>query len=329
LTGKKISFVTHPDCEKHFSTYNHPESPERTRKVAKLAEDSRLGIHMELVCPHPAEIDTAMLIHPRRYLEKLRSACVNGNYWFDYEDTFINKFSYDVALLSAGGAIEAVRRVLSSTSDRAFCSIRPPGHHASREQGMGFCLINNIAIAARYAQKRCGVEKVLIFDWDAHHGNGTQSIFEEDPTVYYISIHEHPTFIFPGTGRRWEAGTGSGRGYTMNIPLPPGAGDKEYIQSVENHVIPVIKSFAPELILISAGFDAHRDDLLSDMNVTAKGFGKMTAMMMKASVEYSTGKVVSVLEGGYNLEALDESVRAHLEEMIFCDKEEKCLYSEE
>jgi acetoin utilization deacetylase AcuC-like enzyme len=256
-------------------------------------------------------------VHSSGYLEKLKTACENGNYWFGYEDTYINKFSYEIALLSVGGCIEGVRIVLQDEHDRAFCSVRPPGHHAGRDQGMGFCLLNNISIAARIAQKEFGAGKIMIIDWDVHHGNGTQNIFEEDPSVFYVSIHEHPTFIFPGTGRRWEKGSGPGSGYTMNIPLPPGAGDSEYIQSMESLVVPAIKSFAPDLILISAGFDAHKEDPLSDMVVTEEGFRRITALTLKASADYSTGKVVSMLEGGYNLEAMKESVRIHLEEMIF------------
>lgn len=326
MREKKIAFLTHPDFTKHFATYDHPECPGRTEEIREMIVDSQFFVHLELVYPQPAEIETILPIHPRRYLDKLRKASEDGNYWFGYEDTFINKFSYDTALLSAGGAIEGVRLVLSGRSDHAFCSIRPPGHHASEEQGMGFCLINNIAVAARYAQKRYGLEKVLILDWDVHHGNGTQKIFEEDPSVFYLSIHEHPTFIFPGTGRRWETGTGRGKGYTLNIPLPPGAGDREYIHSMETQVIPAIKSYAPDLILISAGFDAHQEDPLSDMKVTEKGFRTMTSLALKASQEYSTGKVVSLMEGGYNLHALKESVRAHIEALIF-GKEEKCSYT--
>lgn len=328
LSGK-IAFVTHPDYTKHFPTYDHPECPDRVTAIAKLVENSALAEHVDILHPEPAPIDQVTLVHSPAYLEKLKTACENGKFWFDYEDTYINAFSYEIALLSAGGCIEGARAVLEGPYERVFCSVRPPGHHAAGDLGMGFCLLNNIAITARVAQRQWGLGKIMILDWDVHHGNGTQEIFEKDPSVFYVSIHEHPTFIFPGTGRRWERGSGPGSGYSMNIPLPPGAGDGEYIHSMESHVIPAIKEFAPELILISAGFDAHNQDPISDMTVTEEGFRKLTALTLEASRDYSSGKVVSILEGGYHLEALKASVRMHLEELIFFGKEGKCLSGEE
>lgn len=326
---KNTAFVTHTDFDRHHAPYDHPECPDRTRTLIDLMNDSPLRDHTDLVFAPPAEMDHLEQIHSASYLKRLGEACRRGDQWFDYEDTYINRDSFEVALLSAGGCIEGVRLALSEGYSRVFCSTRPPGHHAGGEQGMGFCLLNNVAISARYAQHTFSVDKIMIIDWDAHHGNGTQHLFEDDRSVYYVSIHEHPTFIFPGTGRRWEVGKGKGAGYTMNIPLPPGAGDDEYIHSFETLVIPALRSFAPELIFISAGFDGHRDDPLSDMNLTEEGYRKMTSLIVQGSKDHSNGKIVSMLEGGYNLGALKESVRVHIEEMTRPEKEEACSFIEE
>ena len=185
------------------------------------------------VTPEYPEDADILSVHDREYLNRLETACRRGDLTLDSEDTYLNRHSFNIALLSAGGAIAGAKAVAEGTVDRAFCAIRPPGHHAGRDVGMGFCLLNNAAVAARYLQARHGVGKVLIVDWDVHHGNGTQNIFLEDPTVFYFSIHEHPTFLYPGTGRRWEIGKGKGEGATLNAPMAPGAGDGEFRTTFE------------------------------------------------------------------------------------------------
>jgi acetoin utilization deacetylase AcuC-like enzyme len=321
----KIAYISHPDYAKHYATYDHPESPDRTRIINEEIENSRLRKYIDLFQAEPAPVEHIVEVHPPGYLERLKEACENGNFWFDYEDTFINRYSYDTAILSAGGCLNGVSLLLSGKYERAFCSVRPPGHHAEKEKGMGFCLFNNAAISARFAQKRFGIEKIMIIDWDVHHGNGTQ----QDPSVFYISIHEHPTFIFPGTGRRWETGKGKGKGFTLNIPMGPGSGDNEYIDVFHGNIVPYIKLFKPELIIISAGFDAHIEDPLGDMNVTERGFREMTELIVNHSSDCSGGKILSILEGGYNLEALRKSVIHHLAGMIRGRKEEICLSEDE
>jgi acetoin utilization deacetylase AcuC-like enzyme len=206
--------------------------------------------------------------------------------------------------------------VAEGTVDRAFCAVRPPGHHAGQDVGMGFCLLNNAAVAARYLQARHGVGKVLIVDWDVHHGNGTQNIFLEDPTVFFFSIHEHPTFLYPGTGRRWEIGKGKGEGATLNAPMAPGAGDAEYRTAFEQMLKPAVERFRPEIILVSAGFDAHRDDPLADLQVTEEGFRYMTRHVLALADRFCQGKVVSILEGGYETSSLTSCIEIHVRELL-------------
>ncbi len=228
-------------------------------------------------------------------------------------DTLISPDSYRTALLAVEGTLLAVDGIMGGKFGRAFCAVRPPGHHAESNRAMGFCLFNNIAIAARYIQNRYGLRKVMIIDWDVHHGNGTQEIFEEDPTVFYFSIHQYP--LYPGTGREDEHGRGAGEGYTLNSPLSAGKGDEEYLTVFEKKVGPAVESFRPDFILISAGFDAHVDDPLANMRVTEKGFAEMTRKVKAWAKTYCQGRMLSCLEGGYHLNALVRSVERHLDTM--------------
>jgi acetoin utilization deacetylase AcuC-like enzyme len=207
-------------------------------------------------------------------------------------------------MLAAGGVMAGIDAVLEKRVDAAFCAVRPPGHHAERDRAMGFCLFNNVAIGARYAQRKHSLEKIAILDWDVHHGNGTQHMFEDDPTVFYISLHQYP--FYPGTGARGERGVGEGTGFTLNIPLPAGTGEDRYLRAFDEEIVPALTDYKPDLLLISAGFDAHKDDPLGGMLLTEESFAKFTTLLQDIA------PVVSVLEGGYNLEALARSVEAHL-----------------
>jgi len=311
-----VAFVYHPDYLLHAPPFEHPESPERLVAVTEhLAARGLLG-KMVAVTPDYADEADIALVHGPEYLRKLETACRRGDLTLDAEDTYLNRHSYTIALLSAGGAIAGAKAVINGKAQRAFCAIRPPGHHADSGTGMGFCLLNNIAVAARYLQARHGVSRIFIVDWDVHHGNGTQHIFLEDPSVYFFSIHEHPSFLYPGTGRRWETGKGAGEGTTLNAPMAPGAGDAEYRMTFEQMLRPAIEAFRPEILLVSAGFDAHRDDPLADMQLTDDGFRFMTRFVADMADRHCGGKVVSVLEGGYDLNTITTSVEAHVRELL-------------
>ncbi|MGZ9265462.1 MAG: histone deacetylase family protein, partial [Candidatus Deferrimicrobiaceae bacterium] len=248
---KRVAWIYHPDYLLHTPSFEHPESPERLVAITDHLGGAGLIDRMVPVTPEYPEDADILSVHDREYLNKLENACRRGDLTLDSEDTYLNRHSFNIALLSAGGAIAGAKAVAEGTVDRAFCAIRPPGHHAGRNVGMGFCLLNNAAVAARYLQARHGVGKVLIVDWDVHHGNGTQNIVLEDPTVFYFSIHEHPTFLYPGTGRRWEIGKGKGEGATLNAPMAPGAGDAEYRTTFEQMLEPAVERFLPEIILVS------------------------------------------------------------------------------
>jgi len=310
------AFVYHPDYLLHAPPFEHPESPGRLVAIAEHLTERGLLDKMVPVTPgYPDEADIVR-VHDPSYLQKIEVACRRGDLTLDTEDTYLNRSSYTVAFLSAGGAIAGAEAVITGKVRRAFCAIRPPGHHADSRTGMGFCLLNNIAIATRYLQSRHGVSRIFIVDWDVHHGNGTQNIFLEDPSVYFFSIHEHPSFLYPGTGRRWETGRGAGEGTTLNAPMPPGAGDAEYRTAFEQMLGPAIDAFRPEIFLVSAGFDAHKDDPLADIQLTEEGFRFMTRFVVEMADRHCGGRIVSLLEGGYELKSLTLSVEAHLQELL-------------
>jgi acetoin utilization deacetylase AcuC-like enzyme len=311
-----VAFVYHPDYLLHAPAFEHPESPYRLEALTAHLSGKGLLQKTVPVTPDYPEVADIERVHDISYLQKLEMACRRGDLTLDAEDTYLNRNSYTVALLSAGGAIAGAQAVITGRARRAFCAIRPPGHHADRGTGMGFCLLNNIAVAARYLQARHGVSRVFIVDWDVHHGNGTQNIFLEDPSVYFFSIHEHPSFLYPGTGRRWETGKGAGEGTTLNAPMAPGAGDAEYRAAFEQMLRPAIDSFRPEIFLVSAGFDCHRDDPLADIQLTEEGFRFMTRFVVGMANRHCGGRVVSLLEGGYELNSLTASVEAHMEELL-------------
>ena len=250
------------------------------------------------------------LAHKREYLTQAKKDIEQGLKSLSTGDTQVSMKSWEVALLATGGVLHAVRQVVKGKIGRAFCLTRPPGHHATPSKGMGFCIFNHVALAARYAQEELGIGKVLIVDWDVHHGNGTQDVFYEDETVMFLSTHQSPWY--PGTGSKDETGKGKGLGYTLNFPFPAGSGRNEIVEGAFGLDLPKkIKSFRPELILISAGFDSRRGDPLGQFRLSDKDFSDLTRLIVSLAKEHCGGKVVSVLEGGYDLDGLAKASLAH------------------
>ncbi|MFQ5481577.1 MAG: histone deacetylase [Nitrospinaceae bacterium] len=290
-------------------TGQHPECPDRLRSIQNKLENSAILPALHRVSPRPATVQDIERVHQPGYAAGVAAACAAGGAHLD-ADTAISPRSHDAALLSAGAGLTAVDLVVDGKCENAFCAVRPPGHHAEHDRSMGFCLFNNVAIAARYAQKVKGLERVFIFDWDVHHGNGTQHSFYADPAVFYSSIHQYP--FYPGTGGEDETGTGDGLGATLNFPMRAFSGDDDYMKLIENRLIPQMHRFRPDLILLSAGFDAHAQDPLAQMTLTTEGYGRMTGAIRGAARELCQGRLVSMLEGGYNLDALADSAHIHL-----------------
>ncbi len=310
----RTGLVYHDRFLDHDTGVGHQERADRLRAVTARLRSSGLWQRLQHLLIDQAEEEQILRVHSSEHLRYVREAVRGGSWILDEGDTHASKESYEVAMLAAGGVIAGVDAVMGGILRNVFCAVRPPGHHAEQNKVMGFCLFNNIAVGARYAQAAYGVKKVAIVDWDVHHGNGTQEIFYHDKSVLFISLHQFP--LWPGTGTREERGAGEGLEYTVNVPLPPESGEEAYVDAFRRDVLPNLDAFRPELIMISAGFDAHRDDPLAQMRLTESSYGVLTGMMTQAAETYCQGRIVSVLEGGYNLEALAGSVEAHLEMLL-------------
>lgn len=290
----------------------HPESFKRLEAIYAMLDEPDMTGRFQEISGKRAERDELLLIHSADHIDRIAATEGKGFSSMD-PDTAASPGSYEAALLAAGGFCRAMSMVMSEELDNAFALVRPPGHHAEKSRAMGFCLFNNVAIGARYAQKVHHVERVLIADWDLHHGNGTQHSFEDDPSVLYFSTHQYP--YYPGSGSFEEIGRGRGAGYTVNVPLSMGQGDDEYLDIFERILTPIALDYDPDLILVSAGFDTHKDDPLGGMEMTSKGFAALTGSLMNIANTCCGGKVVITLEGGYNLDGLKDSVKAVLNEL--------------
>lgn len=296
----------------HCMGDDHPECPERLQVLYSMLEAPDMAGRFQEVSARSASKEELQQVHSAQYVRDLEATAGNAFTSLD-SDTATCALSHEAALLAAGGLCRAVDLVCSGELHNAFALIRPPGHHAEESCAKGFCLYNNVAIAAKFAQNPLGLERVLIVDWDLHHGNGTQHCFEQDPTVLYFSAHQRRTF--PGSGKFRETGKGSGKGYTVNLPLPEGCGDGEYLLLFERILKPLALEFSPEIVLVSAGFDIHFADPLGSMSLTPQGFAGLTRSVMEIAETSCAGKLVLTLEGGYNLEALRDSVKAVLLEL--------------
>lgn len=327
-----LGFCTSPRFVEHLTGEYHPERPDRIRAIALAVRqaglvespnpfpDFSLDLQLQPVGgeklleldPAPVDEQTLRLVHTDAHIQLIKHVCRSGGGVLDQGDTPVCDKSFEIALLSCGAVVRCCDAVAGGQVRRAFAAVRPPGHHAEPDRPMGFCLFCNIAIAARHLQRRHGVGKIAIVDFDVHHGNGTQAAFEDDPSVLFISLHQHPSTCYPGTGHDWEIGRGPGRETTLNIPFTPGGGDDEYLNAFESLVLPKLDEFKPSVLLLSAGFDGHAEDPLAKMNLSEEGFFAMTRLLGQAADVHCKGKLVSALEGGYNLRALGRSVVKHL-----------------
>jgi acetoin utilization deacetylase AcuC-like enzyme len=300
------------DFAAHATPPGHPERADRIAAVLKALDDARFAGLDRMIAPM-ADESAVLHAHPRAHLDRLKAALPQTGIARIDSDTVLSPKSIDVALAGVGAAMAAVDDVFSGAADNAFICARPPGHHAEKNRAMGFCLFANAAIAARHAQAAHGAERVAIVDWDVHHGNGTQDVFWDDPSVLFCSTHQMP--LYPGTGGKDETGAG-GTGHIVNAPLAAGDGGIEFREAFATRVLPALDAFRPDLILISAGFDAHHRDPLADINLTEDDFDWATGQLMDKAEKYCNSRIVSLLEGGYDLQGLSASVAAHVARLM-------------
>ncbi len=312
---KRTGFLYDDRYLLHLTWEGHPESPARLIAIRKHLAATGLLDKLKVITAEVADQRWIEAVHKIQYILRFEEACIMGFPDFDHQDNAVCRDTYDIALLAVGGILRTIDEMMNGGIDNAFCAVRPPGHHAETDCAMGFCFFNNIAIAAKYLQKKWGIQRIGIIDFDVHHGNGTQHVFENDPSVYYYSIHEHPSFAYPGTGREFEKGKGEGNGYTLNSPVLPGRGDEEYKTMILQDMVPAFEAFQPEVLLVSAGFDAHESDLMSNVTLSTEGFDFITDEILRLADRYAGGRVISILEGGYNLDVLPILVANHLRKM--------------
>jgi len=312
----QTAYVYDPLYLEHDSP-EHPENKQRLQQTMAHLRNSGLLARLESLPARDALIEELAAVHRPGYIAEVRAAAEGSREWWD-SDTYLRPRSYAAAVRAAGGVLAAVEAVLTGKTDNAFALVRPPGHHAVADQAMGFCLFNNVAVAARYALQHHGLERVLIVDFDLHHGNGTQDAFYEEPQVLYFSTHQYP--YYPGTGHWQETGRGAGQGYTVNVPLPAGTGDMGLQRAFDEILVPVAQRYRPQLILASAGYDGHWTDPIGMMRLSVSGYGRLVRTLVQLASELCAGRLVLALEGGYSLEALPLCIAASFS-MLLGDEE--------
>jgi len=301
---------TDPVMLRHEPPADHPESPKRLETVMATVRRLEREGSLSVTTPRTATDDDLLLVHTSEYVKKVRAEIAAGRRTLSTGDTDLSAGSLAAALAAAGTVVSAVDAVMTGATPAAFCAVRPPGHHASQNRGMGFCLFNNVAIGARHARTRHGVDRLLIADWDVHHGNGTQEVFWSDGSVLFFDVHQHPWY--PGTGSADESGEGKARGLIVNNPFPAGSGRTEIVGAFREKLVRLADTFKPQLVMISAGFDSRTGDPLGRLTLTDQDFADLTGIMIGIAGQHAGGRLVSVLEGGYSLEGLPRAVGSHL-----------------
>ncbi len=299
---------------KHDTGPNHPENATRIINTIEHLRSAGIWQKLDIKKPRAATEEEVSAVHSISQIEQISEIAGSGGGYLD-PDTYVSPYSYAAALYAAGAALAAIDLIMDKKADNAFCLVRPPGHHATPEKGMGFCLFNNVAIAAKYIQSRYSLDRIVIIDWDVHHGNGTQDAFYDDPSVMYFSMHRYP--FYPGTGAEEETGKDSGSGFTINIPLSYNTEPQEYLKFFEDTLEKRIKPFKPEFILISSGFDAYRLDPISGLNLEASDYNKLTKLTQNVAKDCCDGRIVSCLEGGYHLLDLPKCIEEHLNGLMY------------
>lgn len=313
----RVGWVYDPRFLRHEPGGVHVDRPRRLQVIVETLQQAQLLDQLVPLRFAAATAEQLALVHEPAYVELVRLLCDSGFTFIGSPDTGICAESYEVAALAAGGVLTACDEVLAGHVTRAFCAVRPPGHHAEADQALGFCLFNHVALAAEHLVRDCGLNRVAVIDFDAHHGNGTQHIFQQRSDVLYVSLHERPESLpFPGTGHAAETGDGQGRGFTLNVPLARACDTREYLRALDDQVLPVLHDYAPQMMLLSAGFDALAGDSVAHLSLDPATYGPLTERLVAVARRHSQGRIVSVLEGGYDLAQLGAAVAAHVRALL-------------